>query len=224
MIKCSVAMNLFHLRRPPPPSPLRQLPTNLSDSKLTLTAFEIFVTTCRTFSDKPLSSTPNHSSTTHSTSSHSSEKHVVVVIVVEQNGVLFLGREMSELVDGGLGFVNEPVKGLTGLVVDESMQSFVDAHIVGRSFYFWTSQCVAVQLPLSPYLLPSPALTTSFLHAPLRKLFSFVIGGTLGFDSLEDPDSNASFNTSHTFFLLNLAIQFLHYNARKTRIGKKMSH
>ncbi|CAJ1973900.1 unnamed protein product [Sphenostylis stenocarpa] len=44
------------------PSPLGQLAVNLSDSDLSLTAFEIFVAACRTSSGKPLSSVPNHSS------------------------------------------------------------------------------------------------------------------------------------------------------------------
>ncbi|ESW09218.1 hypothetical protein PHAVU_009G109900 [Phaseolus vulgaris] len=44
------------------PSPLGQLAATLSDSDLSLTAFEIFVAACRTSSGKPLSSVANHSS------------------------------------------------------------------------------------------------------------------------------------------------------------------
>ncbi|XP_004501156.1 protein unc-13 homolog [Cicer arietinum] len=49
------------------PSPLGQLAVNLSDSELTLTAYEIFVAACRTSSGKPLSSSvANSSSNNHS--------------------------------------------------------------------------------------------------------------------------------------------------------------
>lgn len=45
------------------PSPLGQLAANLSDSDLSLTAYEIFVAACRTSSGKPLSSAvPSHAS------------------------------------------------------------------------------------------------------------------------------------------------------------------
>ncbi|KAK7352885.1 hypothetical protein VNO80_18316 [Phaseolus coccineus] len=44
------------------PSPLGQLAATLSDSDLSLTAFEIFVAACRTSSGKPLTSVANHSS------------------------------------------------------------------------------------------------------------------------------------------------------------------
>lgn len=49
------------------PSPLGQLSTNLSDSELALTAYEIFVAACRTSSGKPLSSSiANSVSNSHS--------------------------------------------------------------------------------------------------------------------------------------------------------------
>ncbi|XP_050880852.1 protein unc-13 homolog [Lathyrus oleraceus] len=51
------------------PSPLGQLSTNLSDSELALTAYEIFVAACRTSSGKPLSSSiANSASNSHSVS------------------------------------------------------------------------------------------------------------------------------------------------------------
>nr|KYP65139.1 hypothetical protein KK1_011368 [Cajanus cajan] len=54
------------------PSPLGQLAAALSDSDLTLTAYEIFVAACRTSSGKPLSSAPNHSSNSPSQNSPNS--------------------------------------------------------------------------------------------------------------------------------------------------------
>jgi hypothetical protein len=72
----SPPLKIMPPRKPPTiaddlPSPLGQLSINLSDSQLTLIAYEIFVAACRTSSGKPLSSSVANSSSNNNTNSHS---------------------------------------------------------------------------------------------------------------------------------------------------------
>jgi hypothetical protein len=72
----SPPLKIMPPRKPPTiaddlPSPLGQLSINLSDSQLTLTAYEIFVAACRTSSGKPLSSSVANSSSNNNSHSDS---------------------------------------------------------------------------------------------------------------------------------------------------------
>jgi hypothetical protein len=79
----SPPLKIMPPRKPPTiaddlPSPLGQLSINLSDSQLTLTAYEIFVAACRTSSGKPLSSSVANSSSNNSHSDSPSHNSLAI--------------------------------------------------------------------------------------------------------------------------------------------------